>query len=216
MIYAEYTNFGDLPLGVLVFYLNLACFFLVFSASFSVVLHKKYSPIVIFLSFLLGIAILVIPVVTIIYNLNFHQPFTEVEVYAILQSNIDESTGFVEDFVSLSLMVPAVLLAFSLLLMLIVATRKISGQHQRKKLILFSLLLLSVLGVVFSADSNRLYTLTNESVKNYFAEINKFINLQSQINLNVESVVATKEQTGELYIVVIGESLSKLHMGMYG
>jgi len=61
-----------------------------------------------------------------------------------------------------------------------------------------------------------LYSFAGNAVKEYWEELALFNETQEKLKSNKIKFEAGKAEVGETYIVVIGESLNKKHMGLYG
>ena len=61
----------------------------------------------------------------------------------------------------------------------------------------------------------RLFNFVRDSAKEYNYEVNQFNKIQKHRKTGKITFNASKNKTGETYIVIIGESLNKNHMGLY-
>ncbi|MFV2056959.1 MAG: phosphoethanolamine transferase [Thiohalomonadales bacterium] len=68
------------------------------------------------------------------------------------------------------------------------------------------------------ADKNnlRIVLMLTKTISHYEEELEKFMEIQNRRNAGIIEYNANKAATGEIYIVVIGESLNKNHMSLYG
>ncbi len=59
-------------------------------------------------------------------------------------------------------------------------------------------------------------TFVFDNINLYQTELSKFKALNQQYNAGKSPIIASKKNTNELYVVVLGESLSREHMSLYG
>jgi len=162
----------------------------------------------------LNILVFSIPIVYIIYFLYFKVGMSPDVIRAILQTNIHEAIGFLNTYLDLR---------WAILILFVTAVSSYGLYRQEKKnspaikagLTVSLILVLSIILYVNKADLLVLhYTYT--STQTYEQELKQFQELLDKRKAADTSVIATKHGQNEVYVVVIGESLNKMHMGIYG
>ena len=166
------------------------------------------------LSFIITIILYIAPLFYIIYLINFGTYLSREAIYSILQTNFNEATEFLGINVSpLWILVVPVLFVFVGFLFL---------KQEKKETIRIERSLLIFLVIMFPTSSYlnkgnvRLYAFAKQTVEEYFEEITLFNQTQEKLKTDNIKFEAEKAEAGETYIVVIGESLNKKHMGLYG
>lgn len=168
------------------------------------------SIIVLFISIILCI----IPGIFIIYYINFDTKLTQDTLFAIFQTNFSEAIEFLRHFLKLKSLL--ILFPFlTLVIVLIYCQGKM--RFQPVELPLGSLFVL-LLFFIISRNINdlRIFDFVSDGYNGYTSEISLFKEHQKLRKLEKDTLEATKKGKGETYIVVIGESLNKAHMGLYG
>lgn len=170
------------------------------------------------LSLLCLLAITVFQVVMAIsysYYQSIDSFFTGDDVVAIAQSNLEELYDFVEHYLFnfSSALYGSALLALSLFTFLVL---KACAKHHKvkyKKTAVISALVFMIAAVVITSQLRQVkyYRLMVNDLQNKIAA---FHELTSKIE-NASVSNATKEQQGELYVLIIGESLCRDNMGLY-
>src|SRR5690606_39028837 len=69
---------------------------------------------------------------------------------------------------------------------------------------------------VVAADALRLPHFTYQAAAEYHKELAAFKAIQERRKAGVDAIAASKAERDEIHVVVIGESLNKRHMGLYG
>ncbi len=160
------------------------------------------------------IAATVVPAVVLLYRLQFGQPFSRTELFAILQSNLGEATGFISTFADWHiLLIPSVALVGMILLFV----HQPPGRMPKR--FLPPALLLVILCVAISLqyrDQLRLPQFIEENHALYHEELERFRAVQARYVGDEQRIVASKDGHDETWIVLIGESLNRDHMGLYG
>lgn len=166
------------------------------------------------LSYVVTFACYVIPLFYIVYAINFGAPVSRDVFYAILQSNVNESLEFVRDYFSLSWILLFFLVNIAVLYLLL-RQEKAKAVLIEKSLLSFLVLVLAVF-VFASRDQIRLYSFAKNTIVEYEEELAKFRQAQSRLSNDRPTFDALKDEQGETYIFVIGESLNKENMSLYG
>ncbi|MCL1124746.1 phosphoethanolamine transferase [Shewanella surugensis] len=158
--------------------------------------------------------LLVIPAFYILYAINFNSDVSKETIYAIMQTNMTESIDFIIDEIS-----PKWVLYVSLLVTICIALfikqEKSNNPPIEKSVLIFMLILFSILSYTDRKD-NRLYAFIINTAKEYWHEMALFKQTQALVKNHGIAFTASKDAEGETYIVIIGESLNKQHMALYG
>lgn len=215
MIYVEILNFKSLNIEIL-----LAYSFLLFAwTSFVLWIYQifrklKRFKISFFIVFSLLVLLTLVPILFMIYNFNFEHSLSKEALYAIFQSNSNEAFEYIEKFIAWIYL----LLFVGIYLLIGVIIYK----HENVKSAKINSFFLCFLILTFSTLSYKNYQnfrLVNfivDEFENYTKELELFYETQSKRKIGALKFKATKTSIGETYIVVIGESLNKNHMGIYG
>lgn len=149
--------------------------------------------------------------------------FDDFAILSIYQTNWQEALEYVNTFISYPLFVIGLLLLFCQLFFLYHNFRKLSVKYPPCKkhniTLILALLLLTELALFFihTPDNFMLRTLkqTNSTIQIYKEYYKKYKN--SRNNILQSNIDATKENpTPGTYILIIGESETRNHMGAYG
>ncbi len=157
--------------------------------------------------------LVLMPALNIVYYVNNKHGIGENQLNAMLQSNFVESLGYVRTYYSLVDYLSVVVVSL-LVIVLIVFNRRRKVNAKAIASILFFLFITVQLG--FSSDFLPIYSAFTNSVIGYSEEIGKWKKVSAERNENINRIQASKVEKDELYVVVIGESSSKSHYGMYG
>jgi len=166
-------------------------------------------------SLLVALVIYIIPITCIVYYLNFNESVDKTILFAVFQTNAAETLEYINDFISLkwSLLYVAITLVMGILML----------SHEERIPVRFERFLLMFLIVAFAiptliaADALRLPHFTYQAAVEYHSELSAFKAIQKRRQAGLEEdLIAHKAQTDETHVVVIGESLNKRHMGLYG
>ena len=212
---AERLNFGFVTFNIAfnyTFFLFIISFISVWIYQLLFGLKKfKLSSIVVFL---LSLLIILIPLLFMLYALNFDHELTKESLYAVFQSNSNESIEYIEKFIDIKYIV---LLVFMLTVIgfLTYIQEKKEIKKLENALLLFIIVIFSTV-LVSRVPNYRLANFLFEAVDKYTKELRLFKEVQEKRKTGKIVFSATKKQEGETYVVVIGESLNKNHMGIYG
>ena len=138
----------------------------------------------------------------------------EDSIFAVLQTNPAEAYEYIFSFISIAA-VSAVIIW--LLLVINVARKPYQGSSAVDVRKVSILLVISILAVLIMPKERGIFYLpfyVAGKYKKESAEIQK--KYQSFSTHPEQQIVVSKEGRGEVYIVVIGESLNKHHMSLYG
>lgn len=213
--FAERITFNGISPGSIIGYTSvLVGLAIVFSFLYSFLSFLRLPRWFVILTGLLLALIAASPLIFISYKLSFGAPVAKEALYAIFQSNTSEGLDFLSDFIPLK---SIVVFLFSLLLILSIIWWHRNSEIKRPNFSAwFSILLsMTVIASVYAVEA-RLPALIITSLKEYQAELDQFKKLQDKRQFSAEQVQATKQEEGETYVVILGESLNKHHMQMYG
>lgn len=214
ILYAEVLNFEVIRLREVMLYalfsFGLSQFFaLIYRLLAYFGLHKTapYICIILFTSLIL------LPISFIIYSLNFDSKMSKEILYAIFQTNGGEAYEYLYDFISCKLIGAAAL--FFIFCMLLFFQQAKSRKFEMSFFLLGISFLMTILAFPKLHGLN-LPLFIIEAHAEYTEELEQYRKVASRRGTGKIHFEATKQQKGETYIVVIGESLNKKHMGIYG
>ncbi len=165
-------------------------------------------------SFLIAILLYAIPISYIIYYFSLDVKITKDVFFAISQTNFNESVEYVNQFISplwlLLILIFTVILGYFLIKQEKRETLKIE-----KSLLIF-IIIFSFGTIYVTKSDNTLLIFAKDAANDYREQINLFKKTQIKMKNGDIQFESKKVHTGETYIVIIGESLNKNHMGIYG
>ncbi|MDX8380818.1 MAG: phosphoethanolamine transferase [Ghiorsea sp.] len=214
MLMAQKMNFGMMHFQEVLVYMLLS-FALAFS---SVLIHQelvgfrryRLSMVV---NTLLAFIVYIIPISFIIYVWNFNAKVSKDILFAVFQSNGEESLEYLSDFVDLQYIGLFVLLAAVIGFLLHKQELKETFKVEKSLLLLMSITFFTVSLTQLSVVT--LPRFISDSFEKYNHELQLFRSVQAKRKAGEIKFVASKEKQGEIFIVVIGESLNKKNMGLY-
>ncbi|WP_198305586.1 phosphoethanolamine transferase [Arcobacter vandammei] len=213
-IYAEYTTFNQIDIKSLLANSGiLIAIALLLALIFNFSKNIKIASIIAIFTALIFFVLAFVPLMFISYKLAFNIPLEKEALYSIFQSNTSESMEFITSFVPIG---SILFIIFSLIFLFY-----ISWWHRNSKVRSFDFTTLFILIVSTSIiaisyiDNMKLPNFIQEHYNTYIKELETFKDIQNKKNFN-ENFEASKEKIGETYIFVIGESLNKRHMQLYG
>ncbi len=162
---------------------------------------------------LLSFILYVVPLFVFIYTLNFDTKITSDVLFAVFQSNSVESYEYINDFIETKYILITFLFILISSLLIFLQKRAIN--------ISSPILILLLIIVLFNISLKQIYALKlpkfiGDNIEKYNKELTMFKEVQEKRKSGEIEFEATKKEQGETYIVVIGESLNKTHMGLYG
>lgn len=164
--------------------------------------------------FLFAIPIIV-SAIYIAYNLNFNSVIEVVQINALFQTNYFEIREFIEMFVPWNWILGFLILLFLTLLLLINSEFKIKKKLDFKWFTTVILILIVMLNLnVF--NHLQIFSEITKAYTTYSKELAIFRKELEKRKIDDGSIEAIKKEGKELYIIVIGESLNKHHMSLYG
>jgi len=215
ILFAEKINFGTLSFET-VFAYTIILFSLTFIFVFiyqELTQLRKFRLAFIF-SFFTSMLVYLIPLIFIIYTLNFDQKITKEILYAMFQSNNNEAYEYISDFISIKYIFLFTIIIIFIGILLYKQEKKELPKIEKSLLIFMIVVFLSMGITQFS--HLRLFNFVNDGMLRYKQELQQFKKMQDQRKTKEIKFNASKNKKGETYIVVIGESLNKKHMGLYG
>lgn len=141
--------------------------------------------------------------------------FTGDDVVAIAQSNFEEIVDFLCFYLNNKAVITNLCLyAFLSIITLFVLLNGAKLKIKRyRKLVLFLSLIFIAISIVLTSQL-RPFKYYRLMVRDFKGKIEAFNDLNSTLSKK-SNIVSTKDQKGELYVLVVGESLSKDSMGVY-
>lgn len=164
--------------------------------------------------FIMAFFVYLIPVFFIIYALNFDHKITKDILYAVFQSNSSESYEYIQDYISLKYIMLFIVVTFTTGVLLYKQEKKETHKIEKSLLIFITITFLSMAYTQFS--QLRLVSFVQDGFHTYKKELQLFHQVQEKRKSGKIVFKASKLEQGETYIVVIGESLNKKHLGIYG
>ena len=214
MIFADRLNFGAIPGIIQISYLFLSLFSAFTFVFFYQYLFAKKSHVAFVFSFIVTIVLYTVPIFYIIYAINFNTVISEDVFFAAFQTNVKESVEFSTSYIS-PIWIGVVLLLSLFAGYLLLMQEKKETFYIEKSLLIFMIVTFSTLSFV-NKDNIRLYSFAKSALTEYGEELTLFRQEQKKLKNNDIQFEAKKTETGETYLVVIGESLNKKNMGIYG
>ncbi|MEA3455385.1 MAG: phosphoethanolamine transferase, partial [Campylobacterota bacterium] len=214
-LFAEKLNFGILNfVTLLVYMLLLFALTFLFTLVYQEFAGLKKFRVVSIVSFSIAFIVYVIPLFFIIYALNFDTRMTMDILHTVFQSNSGESYDFISDFISWKYILLFVSITAIVGTLLYRQEKKETLEIEKSLLIFIIISFLSISITQFS--QLRLANFVIEGFDRYSEELKLFREVQEKRKAGEIKFSARKKAQGETYIVVIGESLHKKHMGIYG
>jgi len=215
MLFSEKLNFGVLVfLDIIIYTLLVMSIAFLFTLLYQEFYRVKKFKIASLISFLTAFSLFIIPLSFIIYALNSDTKITNDILYAVFQSNSNESFEYISDFIALKWIALFVIVPTVIGLLLL-------KQEEKETIKIDKYLLLSIIVILVTIVSTQILELRLpqflvNGFERYQKELKLFRDIQAKRKAGEIQFTANKNETGETYIVVIGESLNKKHMGLYG
>lgn len=209
-ITASFLFFKNLTLSEILFFSGITIFYTLIVLLVENIVNNRFIAFV--SNYIITILFVILPISLIGYYLKFSETISKEDLFAIFQTNYEEMIEFLSAYYGLNHLV---LLLSILIILGLALSRKTQIQiekRQFKKVSLFLLLSLVLISVFFSQV--RLFHLITESHEEYSIELSKF--RETQEKFKDLKFSAEKKEKGELFVVIIGESLNKNHMSLYG
>ncbi len=174
----------------------------------------KHFKVATIFSFFIAIALYAIPLSYIIYYFSFNIKITKDVFFAISQTNFNESVEYINQFISPLWLLFILIFTITLGYLLIKQEKRETLKIERSLLVF--IIIFSFGTIYVTINDNILLSFAKNSASDYRKEINLFKQAQKKIKNRDIQFESKKTDIGETYIVVIGESLNKHHMGIYG
>ena len=212
---AERVSFGSMTIEILSAYMAITLAIVALCiALYQLFRHSKFKRIIPLFTSVLYIVTIALPMMFIIYRYSFGKSLSKEALYALFQTNSSEATSFISSFIPLEYIAYATTIIV-LIVILNFAQLLSKKEHVDNRLLLGMIVLFSMVAI-FGFNSLRLPNFTIDKLQKYTNELSLFKKMRSERESNKIEFNATKKEQGETYIVVIGESLNKTHMGLYG
>ena len=216
VIIAEKITFSNIDLKSL---LASAGFFLALALITAMLYQElrtsiKGKTILAFVAMLFVVLIYLVPASFIAYYIDFLVPVDQNAIRALLQTDALESVEFTGDFVGLKTIVGFVVL-LSLICYFFIWHR-ISNIVFIERNMLLATLGLAVVTVALTFPNSRLPKFISSTIEAYQVELELFKKERDKREVDANKIIANKDGEGETYIIIIGESLNKQHMQIYG
>jgi glucan phosphoethanolaminetransferase (alkaline phosphatase superfamily) len=187
---------------------------LVFSLSFFYIMANRLLPTFkVVLKILYGFfssIILIIPLSFMLFQLQFGSTVSKEVLYAFFQTNHKEGVEYVNEFISLEFICLLISILF-------ISWAFIALQSSGAKKVRWSALLFIASICYFSlSPALAVFDMFWESAITYKKELDLFDETASKMSLGDFQINAFKKGMGETHIVVLGESLNKSQMSVYG
>lgn len=215
IIFAEKLNFGIMDFNtILTYMLLLFALTFIFTFVYQELTRVKKFKIASIVSFAAAFIIYIIPLFSIIYALNFDTKVTMAILHTVFQSNSSESYEFISDFISWKYILLFIFITTIVGTLLYRQEKKETLKIEKSLMIFIIVTFLSI--SLTQLSQLRLPSFVIEGIDRYGEEIKRFKQVQEKRKVGKIKFSATKKAQGETYIILIGESLHKKHMGIYG
>ncbi|GJL78744.1 MAG: hypothetical protein NPINA01_17330 [Nitrospinaceae bacterium] len=213
-IYAEKIIYQSLPSKGLIAYMMLSVGISFLFALFYQEASKRLSYVSPALIFTLCFILYSIPLFYLIYYFTFATEVTPDVFFAIFQTTVREAFDFIKGHISFGwvalILIGSLSLSYGLY-------RKEKNEPEKIEVSLASFLVILSLSASYAYQTDlRIIHRIPSSIQQYKEELAKFEEVRDRVNKGKIKYNAAKTETGEVYVVVIGESLSKNHMQLYG
>ena len=181
---------------------------------FMIFIYKIFSKRTAFIiNLLISFSIYIVPLLMLVYSLNFETKITSDIMFAVFQSNSGEAYDYITNFIHTKYILFTLLFILSSTTLLYLQKKAVN--------ITTPILILLLTTIIFNISFNKILSLRipnfiGDNIEKYNHELEMFKKVQEKREAGEIEFKATKEESGETYIVVIGESLNKNHMGLYG
>lgn len=213
-IYAEKIIYGSLLSQGLIAYMMLSVGLSFLCALFYQEASKRLRFVTPAFVFSLCLLFYSIPLFYLIYYFTFATDITPDVFFAIFQTTVREAFDFIREYISIGWLLLILIGSLSLSYGLY---RKEKTEPKNIEVSLASfLIILSISASYANRTDLRIIHRIPSSIHQYSKELASFEALRDKVNSGKIKYKATKREQGEVYVVVIGESLSKNHMQLYG
>ncbi len=215
ILFAEKLNFGPLTYNsILIYMLFIFAMTFIFTLIYQELTILKKYKIASIVSYVATISIYIIPLLFIIYALNNGTAVSKDIMYAVFQSNTEESMEYISDFIALKYIMLFIFITTFVGFLLYQQEKKETQKIEKSLLIFLIITFLSISLIQFS--HLRLPDFLIGSFERYNYELAQFKEIQEKRKYGKIKFTSKKTEKDETYVIVIGESLNKKHMGIYG
>ena len=215
VLFAEKLNFGPLSFNsILIYMLFIFAMTFIFTLIYQELNILKKYKIASIVSYIAAITVYIIPLFFIIYALNYDTAVTKDILYAVFQSNTEESMEYISDFIAWEYIALFVFITAFIGFLLYRQEKKETQKIEKSLLVFLILTFLSISLAQFS--SLRLPDFLIGGFEKYDYELTQFKEMKAKRKAGEINFQASKKAQGETYIFIIGESLNRKHMGIYG
>ena len=166
-------------------------------------------------AFIIIVILVSIPAYFVIYKISFGVPVESGQINALFQSNFQEALDFVDMYISRTWVFIVTASSLILLGLLIrqsfIITKTLTQTH-----FISACLFLFILVNLEPTNQLQPYVKVKSCLDSYNKELLAFEREKARRKSGEIKIDATKEGEKELYVIIIGESLNKNHMGLYG
>ncbi len=183
-------------------------------ASIYLFFKAKYIKLSFLTSLLLTFAYIVVTI-SYFYYKDLNSYLSQYDIIAFKQSNVDDILSFIKDHIINTKNILTIFLIFIgnlYITFLCYKKASIPRRMHHFKAILAILFLIPATYLCFTLRPVKFYTLISNHFEN---SIDSFKNMPNYTNKNEVSSIVSKDNNGELYIIVIGDSASRDAMGLY-
>ena len=214
ILIVEKINFGPLELenilAYMLFMFGVTLFLVLLYQELNYLKKRRFASVI---NLTIVLTIYTIPMFLLIYIRNFHSKFTNDILYTLFQTNINESYEFINDYIKMKYIILYVLVSFFFIL-LFYKQEKVETKKIETGLLLF--MCIAFAGVALALSNYlRLPKFFFHGYKKYTREVELFKKIKEQRKTGNLQFNAYKNNSGETYVIIIGESLNKKHMGIY-
>jgi heptose-I-phosphate ethanolaminephosphotransferase len=214
-LYATYSNFNSIS-TVEIWKLTL---FIWSATLFCIIIYDVVGNIsrflASFLASILALAIFTPPFIFVLYNKAFHLQINVSQLNAIYQSNLREAYEFSTMYASIYQLILIPFVIIGLITFIFIQGYIVKPRLNRSVYTKIVVLLLVVVNLNLPKDL-ALPSLIINTREVYASELDKFRKELSKRKIGEVSFEAEKSEAKELFVVIVGESLNKNHMSLYG
>jgi glucan phosphoethanolaminetransferase (alkaline phosphatase superfamily) len=214
LVAAEKLNFGQLERGTVLAYTGLLMAVVMSAVSLHQVLPGKAKRLPLLIAGAISVVLAVSGSLYIWHNLEFGVPVTPYVIYAVYQTNPSELREFLMEFADVRYFLPA--LIGILALGVLSCTQGTTPTGRINPVLLLALVALPLGTVALYRGHLRVFEHAIAADRRYRSELNEFKKLHDLRTAGQIPIHATKNGSAETYVVVIGESLNRNHMHLYG
>lgn len=221
----EITNITNIFAGIISLNIVFAIYITTTSILFSI-LNKKYQQLILkIFIFLFLFTILSTNLIMIFYKLNVHAIINEADVDSFLETNIKEAWAYINSSLNIVVFITTLIVTFAIYIAYIgfyikKVGKKLINFNFKSSYIKICIFLLLLVVVVIVTNHKKTDKSASFSLIHMFKDIiiinDDLNNIKKDMNTKNLKYSKKKSTSGELYVVVIGESLNKAHMGLYG